>query len=98
MTTDLRHERWFLPELRVQDGTLSRPIRLGISHRNRADLDQGREAQHRQGLCVWRSRLARPMVGERDIVELTIDPPLRAYVIGAPIKCARSARDGIDHG
>jgi hypothetical protein len=43
MTTDLRHERWFLPELRVQDGTLH--VQFGWEFRTEIALTSIKDAK-----------------------------------------------------
>ena len=98
--TDLPYERCFQPsQYRWVSGLSaakadrgrhpSRPIRLGISHRNPAgsinDAKPSSGRVYAWSAHGWRSRW--PVNGSsKDIVELTIAPPVRAYVMGAPIK------------
>jgi hypothetical protein len=76
-------------ELRVQDGTLH--VRFGWGFRTEIALTSINDAKPNTdrvgafGAHGWRGRWL-VNGSSRDIVELTIDPPARAYVIGAPIK------------
>ena len=101
MTTDLRCERWFLPlsvplglgpkrsEMRIEDGTLHG--RFGWGFRTEIPLTSIKDAKpsnervYASGAHGWRGRWLVNGSSE-DIVELTIAPPVRAYVMGAPIK------------
>ena len=101
MTTDLRCERWFLPlsvplglgpkrsEMRIEDGTLH--VRFGWGFRTEIPLTSIKDAKpsnervYASGAHGWRGRWL-VNGSSKDIVELTIAPPVRAYVMGAPIK------------
>ena len=101
MTTDLRYERWFLPfsvplglgpkrsEVRIEDGTLH--LRFGWGFRTEIPLTSIKDAKpnndrvYAWGAHGWRGRWL-VNGSSKDIAELTIDPPARAYVLGAPIK------------
>ena len=101
MNTDFRYERWFLtfsvplgfgPKrsgLRVQDGTLH--VRFGWGFRTEIPLTSIKDAKPNHdrvrswGAHGWRGRWL-VNGSSRDIVELTIDPPARAYVVAAPIR------------
>jgi len=100
MSTDLRYERWFLPfsvpfglgprqsEVRVADGTLR--VRFGWGFRAEIPLTSIKDAKpnndkvYSWGAHGWRGRWL-VNGSSKDIVELTIDPPARGYVMGAPI-------------
>jgi hypothetical protein len=97
----LRYERWFLAvsvplglgpkrsEVQVQDGTLH--VRFGWGFRTEIPLTSIKDAKpnndrvYAWGAHGWRGRWL-VNGSSKDIVELTIDPPARAYVMGAPIK------------
>jgi hypothetical protein len=101
MNTDLRYERWFLPfsvplglgpkrsEVRIEDGTLH--LRFGWGFRTEIPLTSIKDAKpnndrvYAWGAHGWRGRWL-VNGSSKDIAELTIDPPARAYVMGAPIK------------
>jgi len=101
MNTDLRYERWFLPfsvplglgpkrsEVRIEDGTLH--VRFGWGFRTEIPLTSIKDAKpnndrvYAWGAHGWRGRWL-VNGSSKDIAELTIDPPARAYVMGAPIK------------
>ena len=101
MNTDLRYEGWFLPfsvplglgpkrsEVRIEDGTLH--VRFGWGFRTEIPLTSIKDAKpnndrvYAWGAHGWRGRWLVSGSSE-DIAELTIDPPARAYVMGAPIK------------
>lgn len=100
MTTDLRYDRWFLPfsvpfglgpnrsALRVEDDTLH--VRFGWGFRSEIPLTSIKDAKlNRDKVYAWGAHGwgGRWLVNgsSKDIVELTIDPPARAYVMGAPI-------------
>lgn len=101
MNTDFRYERWFLtfsvplgfgPKrsgLRVQGGALH--VRFGWGFRTEIPLTSIKDAKPSHdrvsswGAHGWRGRWL-VNGSSKDIVELTIDPPVRAYVVGAPIK------------
>src|SRR5262245_35440177 len=100
MATDLRYERWFLPisapiglgpkqsEVRVADGTLQ--VRFGWGFRAKIPLTSIKDAKpntdrvYSWGAHGWRGRWL-VNGSSKNIVELTIDPPARAYVMSAPI-------------
>ena len=101
MNTDLRCERWFLPfsvplglgpkrsEVRIEDGTLH--LRFGWGFRTEIPLTSIKDAKpnndrvYAWGAHGWRGRWL-VNGSSKGIAELTIDPPARAYVMGAPIK------------
>jgi hypothetical protein len=100
MTTDLRYERWFLPfsvpfglgpkqsEVRVADGSLH--VRFGWGFRAEIPLTWIKDAKpNNDRVYAWGAHgfRGRWLVNgsSKDIVELTIDPPARAYVMGVPI-------------
>lgn len=101
MTTDLRYDRWFLPfsvplclgpdrsAVRVEHGTLQ--VRFGWGFRTEIPLTSIKDAKpstekvYAWGAHGWRGRWL-VNGSSKNIVELTIDPPVRAYVMGAPIK------------
>jgi hypothetical protein len=101
MNTDLQYERWFLPfsvpfglgpdrsAVRVEDGTLH--VRFGWGFRTEIPLDSIKDAKpnnekvYAWGAHGWRGRWL-VNGSSKNIVELTIDPAARAYVMGAPIK------------
>jgi hypothetical protein len=101
MNTDLRYDRWFLPfsvplglgpnrsALRVDGDTLH--VRFGWGFRSEIPLTSIKDAKRNHdkvyawGAHGWRGRWL-VNGSSNDIVELTIDPPARAYVMGAPIK------------
>ena len=101
MNTDLRYERWFLPfsvplglgpkrsEVRIEDGTLH--LRFGWGFRTEIPLTSIKDAKpnndrvYAWGAHGWRGRWL-VNGSSKGIAELTIDPPARAYVMGAPIK------------
>jgi hypothetical protein len=100
MDTDLRYERWFQPsvplglgpkrsEMRIEDGT--RHVRFGWCFRTETPLTSINDAKpsnervYTWGARGWRGRWL-VNSSSKDIVELTIAPPVRAYAMGAPIK------------
>jgi len=99
MPTDLRYERWFLPfsvpfglgpkqsEVRVAGGSLY--VRFGWGFRVEIPLTSIKAAKPNTGrVSAWGAHgfRGRWLVNgsSKGIVELTIDPPARAYVIGVP--------------
>jgi hypothetical protein len=100
MATNLRYERWFLPfsvpfglgpkqsEVRVENGNLH--VRLGWGFRTEVPLTSITDAKpnddrvYAWGAHGWRGRWL-VNGSSKDIVELTIDPPARAYVMGVPV-------------
>jgi hypothetical protein len=100
MTTDLRYERWFLPisvpfglgpkqsEVRVADRSLY--VRFGWGFRAEIPLTSIKAAKpNTDKVYAWGAHgfRGRWLVNgsSKGIVQLTIDPPARAYVIGVPI-------------
>jgi hypothetical protein len=100
MNTDLRYERWFLPfsvpfglgpkqsEVRVANATLH--VRFGWGFRTEIPLTSVKDAKpNNDRVYAWGAHgfRGRWLVNgsSKDIVELTIDPPARAYVMGVPI-------------
>jgi hypothetical protein len=99
--TDLRYERWFLPisvplglgprhsEVRVENGTLH--VRMGWGFNADVPLSAITDAKPNTdrvfawGAHGWRGRWL-VNGSSKGIVELTIDPPARAHVMGVPIK------------
>jgi hypothetical protein len=100
MQTDLRYERWFLPfsvpfgcgpkhsRIELQNGSLV--VRFGWGFRTEIPLTSIKAAQRNTdrvyawGAHGWRGKWL-VNGSSKDIVELTIDPPARAYVTGFPI-------------
>ena len=101
MTTELRYERWFLPisvpfglgpkqsDVRIDGDTLH--VKMGWGFRadiptssiTNAEPNTGRV--YSWGVHGWRGRWL-VNGSSNGMVELTIDPPARAYVMGVPIK------------
>jgi hypothetical protein len=101
MTKDLRYDRWFLPfsvpfglgpkdsAICVKDGVLQ--VRFGWGFRTQIALASIKDAKpNNDRVYAWGAHGFRGQWlvngSSKDIVELTIDPPARAYVMGLPIK------------
>ena len=100
MTTELRYERWFLPfsvpfglgpkrsEVRVDGDTLR--VKMGWGFRadiplaSIANAEPNDDRVYSWGVHGWRGRWL-VNGSSNGVVELTIDPPARAYVMGAPV-------------
>lgn len=100
METELRYERWFLPfsvpfglgpkqsEVHIADDTLH--VKFGWGFRAAIPLssivnaEQNHDRVYAWGAHGWRGRWL-VNGSSKGIVELTIDPPTRAHVMGAPI-------------
>ena len=100
MTTELRYERWFLPfsaplglgpwqsEVRIDGGNLR--VTMGWGFRATIPLSSIKEAEpnndkvYAWGVHGWRGRWL-VNGSSKGMVELTIDPPVRAHVAGVPI-------------
>ncbi|BBX00570.1 hypothetical protein BST36_01460 [Mycolicibacterium moriokaense] len=100
METELRYERWFLPfsvplgcgpkqsEVRIADDTLH--VKFGWGFRAAIPLSSITKAERNNdrvyswGAHGWRGRWL-VNGSSKGIVELTIDPPTRAYVMGVPV-------------
>jgi hypothetical protein len=100
MATELRYERWFLPfsvpfgmgpkrsEIRIADDTLH--VKFGWGFRATVPLSSITKAEPKNdrvtswGAHGWRGRWL-VNGSSKGIVELTIDPPTTAHVIGAPV-------------
>jgi hypothetical protein len=98
--TELRYERWFLPlsaplglgpghsDIRIEDGNLR--VEMGWGFRATVPLSSIKDAEpnddrvYSRGVHGWRGRWL-VNGSSKGIVELTIDPPVRAYVAGVPI-------------
>jgi hypothetical protein len=98
--TDLRYERWFLPfsaplglgpgqsDISIEDGNLR--VVMGWGFRATIPLSSITKAEPNNdrvlswGVHGWRGRWL-VNGSSKGIVELTIDPPARAHVIGVPI-------------
>jgi hypothetical protein len=89
VNTDLRYEPLGLgpkrSKVRIEDGTLH--VRFGWGFRTAIPLTSIKDAKpsNRWGAHGWRGRWL-VNGSSKDIVELTIALPVRAYVMGAPIK------------
>ena len=101
MRTELRYERWFLPfsvpfglgpkqsEVRIADDTLH--VKFGWGFRTAVPLSSITKAEpnndrvYAWGAHGWRGRW-QVNGSSKGIVELTIDPPTTAHVMGVPIK------------
>jgi hypothetical protein len=100
MTTNLRYEPWFLPlsvpfglgpkqsEVLVADGSLR--VRFGWGFRAEIPLTSIKDAKpNSDRVYAWGAHgfRGRWLVNgsSKGIVQLTIDPPARAYVMGVPI-------------
>jgi hypothetical protein len=101
MQTELRYERWFLPlsaplglgpgqsVIRVEEGKLR--VEMGWGFRGTIPLSSIKKAQPNNdrvrgmGVHGWRGRWL-VNGSSKGVVELTIDPAVRAYVAGVPIK------------
>jgi hypothetical protein len=101
MDTELRYERWFLPfsvpfglgpkhsRIEVVEGSLQ--VRFGWGFRAEVPLTSIKAAEHNTdrvyswGAHGWRGRWL-VNGSSKGIVELTIDPPARAHVLGVPTK------------
>ena len=98
--TELRYERWFLPifaplglgpgqsDVRIEDGNLR--VQMGWGFRGTIPLSSIKKAEpnndkmYALGVHGWRGRwLVNGSL--KGMVELTIDPPVRAHVAGVPI-------------
>lgn len=100
MQTELRYERWFLPlsaplglgpghsDIRIEDANLR--VEMGWGFRATVPLSSIKNAEpnddrvYSRGVHGWRGRWL-VNGSSKGIVELTIDPPVRAYVAGVPI-------------
>jgi hypothetical protein len=100
VTTQLRYERWFIPfsvplgcgpkrsEVRIEDGALH--VKFGWGFRTAVPLSSITKAEpnhdrvYAWGAHGWRGRWL-VNGSSKGVVELTIDPPTRAYVMGVPI-------------
>ena len=100
MHTELRYERWFLPlsaplglgpgqsDVRTEDGNLR--VEMGWGFRATIPLSSIKNAEpkhdgvYSRGVHGWRGRWL-VNGSSNGMVELTIDPPVRAYVAGLPI-------------
>jgi len=98
--TELRYERWFLPfsaplglgpgqsDVRIEDGNLR--VEMGWGFRATTPLSSIKNAEpnddkvYAWGVHGWRGRWL-VNGSSKGMVELTIDPPVRAYVAGVPI-------------
>ncbi|HZA11479.1 hypothetical protein [Mycobacterium sp.] len=101
MPIELRYERWFLtaavplgigPEhsaVRIDDDILQ--VRMGWGFSTQIPLSSVTNAAPYHGMVTgwgahgWRGRWL-VNGSSKGIVELTVDPPARAYVLGFPIK------------
>ena len=100
MPTELRYERWFLPlsaplglgpgqsEVRIEDGNLR--VAMGWGFRATIPLSSIKTAApnndrvYAWGVHGWRGRWL-VNGSSKGMVELTIEPPVRAHVMGVPI-------------
>lgn len=99
--TELRYERWFLPfsaplglgpgrsDVRIEDGNLR--VEMGWGFRSTIPLSSIKKAEpNNDKVYSWgvHGRRGRWLVNgsSKGMVELTIDPEARAYVVGVPIK------------
>ena len=100
MPTELRYERWFLPlsaplglgpkqsDARIDDGNLY--VAMGWGFRGTIPLSSIKKAEPNHdrvyacGVHGWRGRWL-VNGSSKGMVELTIDPPVRAHVMGVPI-------------
>jgi len=100
MSTELRYERWFLPlstplglgpkqsDIRIEDGNLY--VAMGWGFRATIPLSSIKKAEpnhDRFYAAGVHGRRGRWLVNgsSKGMVELTIDPPVRAHVVGVPI-------------
>jgi hypothetical protein len=100
VTTELRYERWFLPfsvplglgpkqsEVRIEGDMLH--VKFGWGFRTEIPLSSINNAEpNTERVYAWGAHgfRGRWLVNgsSKGIVELTIDPPARAYVMGVPI-------------
>ncbi len=100
MATELRYERWFLPfsvpfglgpkqsEVRIADDVLY--VKFGWGFRAAVPLSSITNAElnhdkvYSWGAHGWRGRWL-VNGSSKGIVELTIDPPTKAHVMGVPV-------------
>ena len=101
MPVELRYERWFLPlsvpfglgpnksEIRIADGALH--VKFGWGFRTTVPLASITKAEpnndrvYAWGAHGWRGRWL-VNGSSKGMVELTIDPPAKAHVMGVPTK------------
>jgi hypothetical protein len=101
VVTELRYERWFLPfsvplgcgpkqsEVRIDGDSLH--VKFGWGFRTQIPLSSITKAEpNNERVYAWGAHgfRGRWLVNgsSKGIVELTIDPPAKAYVMGVPIK------------
>jgi hypothetical protein len=101
VATELRYERWFLPfsvplglgpkqsEVRIEGDTLH--VKFGWGFRTHIPLSSIKKAEpNNERVYAWGAHgfRGRWLVNgsSKGIVELTIDPPAQANVMGVPIK------------